>query len=138
MDLCATPENAKTDVFVSPLPTADLQDCLTLGWARWTRLYAFPPPSLLQRFVPRLEQLSRRQSLILVFPWWETKSWFTDLRPLWERSRRIPMRLNLRREDLSQRVQGAVVLHPNPRILDLHAVLISGDCWERRAGQDPH
>ena len=126
VDLCATLENAKTKVFVSPLPTADLQDCLTLSWDRWRVLYAFPPPSMMPRFVKQLDRLRPRQLLILVFPWWEHRTWFHDLRSLWEENRRIPMALHPRSQDLTQQVRGETVCHPWPYVLHLHAVLLSG------------
>ena len=126
VDLCATQDNAKTEVFVSPLPTDEFSDCLTLSWDLWSHLYAFPPTRLLTRFVPRLEQLSARQTLVLVFPWWERRPWFQQLRSLWLAGGLDPVPLSLERRDLSQRVQDRVFYHPNPRVLRLHAVLLLG------------
>ena len=51
VDLCATWDNAKTAVFVSPLPTDEFSDCLTLLWFPWRHLYAFPPSKLLKFLV---------------------------------------------------------------------------------------
>ena len=43
VDLCATPLNNKTETFISPLPTAEIQDCLSTSWDQWDLLYVFPP-----------------------------------------------------------------------------------------------
>ena len=126
VDLFATRDNAKTSVFVSPLPTDKYSDCLTLSWALWRRLYAYPPSRLLRFFVPRLEQLNAHQTLILVFPWWERRPWFQHLRGLWLAEGLVPVPLSLERQDLTQVVQGRRIAHPNPGILNLHAVLLSG------------
>ena len=127
VDLCATRDNAKTKVFVSPLPTDEFSDCLTLSWGLWRHLYAFPPSRLLRRLVPRLEQLSARQTLILVFSWWERRPWFQRLRSLWLAGGLDLVPLSLERQDLLRRVQDWVFFfHPNPGIFMLHAVLLSG------------
>ena len=102
VDLCATSDNAQTPVFVSPLPTDPLQDCLSIPWDGWSLLYAFPPTRLLPRFLPKVERLSRRQSLILVYPEWRSRSWYGTLEPLLAAADRPPIPLHLGPQGLRQ------------------------------------
>ena len=128
VDLCATADNAQTPVFVSPLPTDPLQDCLSIPWDEWSLLYAFPPTRLLPRFLHKVERLSRRQSLILVYPEWRSRSWYGTLEPLLAAADRPPIPLRLGPQGLRQEVLGRWVYHPNPGMLNLHAARLSGTC----------
>ena len=53
MDLCATPLNAKTKEFVSPLLSAELQYCMSVPWDQWFLLYAYPPSECFPGFLSR-------------------------------------------------------------------------------------
>ena len=131
VDLCATAQNAKVSTFISPLPTDHLQDCLTTSWNQWSHLYAFPPSKLMPKFLSKTQFLKDHQKLILIFPWWPKRPWFACLMKIADPPF-IP--LNLRHQDLSQIVQGEIFYHPNPSILALHAVLLSGASLHHKDG----
>lgn len=126
VDLFATLENAKAQTFVSLLPTSDLRDALSLSWDRWTRLYAFPPTRCIRDLLPRIHAMKLGQSLILVFPMWPARPWFSSLKILWESQNQVPTALRPGRQDLWQLVRNERVFHPRPDFLKLHAVLLSG------------
>jgi hypothetical protein len=125
VDLCATRDNKQVPVYVSPLPTDQWRDCLTLDWSRWKLLYALPPNNILLKFLQRAEDLRRGQTLILIFPWWPKRPWFPLLQELAFQPF-IP--LNIGEEDLSQVTRRGRVYHPNPGLLSLHAVRLLGNC----------
>ncbi|KAL3976218.1 tctex1 domain-containing protein 2 [Sarotherodon galilaeus] len=82
-------------------------------------LYAFPPVEMIS---PVLERVRRHSlSLILVAPWWPTRSWYAEIISLLAAS---PWQLPLRRDLLSQ--AGGEVFHPRPDLWRLHAYLLRG------------
>jgi hypothetical protein len=115
VDLFATHLNNQLPVFVSPLPTADLHDALTIPW-HWDFLYAFPPSKMLLRLLHRI--LALQQQFIIIFPWWPHRPWFPLLMSLLKEDQWM---LPLSPQMLSQEVQGQTVYHPSPQILKLHA-----------------
>ena len=114
VDLFATPTNSQLETFVSPFPhpRAIAANALIVNWAMFDRIYAFPPPNLIQVLLPFLEQHKRRVTLIA--PWWPNREWFLPLKGI------LPVVTPLPPYQLRQRVQGEPVCHPNSGFFNLH------------------
>lgn len=67
VDLMATPFNTKLPTFVCPFlhPKAAAVDALTTSWDKWDRAYLFPPPSLLDQLLPRIQAFQGTLVVIL-------------------------------------------------------------------------
>jgi hypothetical protein len=81
MDLFASHLNCKTKLFCSfqPDPLAHTVDAFNLNWHGFLG-YAFPPFCLLPRIMQKIVQ--DQALVIVVAPYWPTKSWFTMFRKM--------------------------------------------------------
>ena len=78
MDLFATRDNKKLEMFVSPFPDdrALETDALAIKWlGMWA--YAFPLFPLIPLVLRKVRE--EQVKLILVAPWWPTMSWIPEL-----------------------------------------------------------
>ena len=128
IDLFASAHNRKLTVFCSmtPSPLAYCKDAFSISWTPFCLGYAFPPQHLLSRVLQKVRQDKAR--LILIAPFWPTRSWYTNLiQLLVDYPRRLPSWPDL----LSQ----FKVLHNKPQMLKLMAWKISGVSSEVRAFQ---
>ena len=80
VDLFATKENHRLEVYVSPCPdqAAVAMDAFSLEWNQWDSIYLFPPWNLLPQVVPHLEKFVGKGFMIA--PYWPTRPWFLPLR----------------------------------------------------------
>lgn len=116
IDLFATEINAKLPVFCARFhhPRAWATDALAIDWTGMFA-YAFPPISLLQRVIGKIEQESCR--ILLIAPFWPRQPWFLRLvRLLVGDPLILPDRHDLLYQPHSR------LLHPAPG--DLHLA-----CW---------
>ena len=116
IDLFASAINAQLPVFCARRhhPRAWAVDALTVDWANMFA-YAFPPISLLQRVIGKIEREAGR--VLLIAPFWPRQPWFPRLaRLLVEAPVLLPDRPDLLRQPHSR------LLHPAPG--DLHLA-----CW---------
>ncbi|XP_070208316.1 uncharacterized protein [Littorina saxatilis] len=119
IDLFATRFSARLPLFVSPFPDplAWKVNALEISWTNLTA-YAFPPFCLLGRVLRRVDL--EKPVLVLVAPLWPSQHWFPDLLRL---AVRPPIPLAVKKGDLVQPRSG--VPHENPRLLSLHAWILS-------------
>ena len=116
VDLFATRDNAQLQTFVSPCPDslAAGSDALTIDWNRWSSINLFPPPSILPKIIPLLENFKGQG--VLIAPLCVASGWFQSLN---RRCRgKIPLPHNL---SLSQLTNRGIEFHPDPSALNLHA-----------------
>ena len=134
VDLFATSLNHKMETFVSPVPDplAFAVDAMSFSWDGMFA-YAFPPFRFLLQVLLKIKQSDCK--IILIAPAWTKQAWFLELLLL---SCARPLRLPFRRDLLSQ-FKGKVV-HPRPEFLHLHAWLLSGRDYVRKAflKEQPH
>ncbi|XP_038046795.1 uncharacterized protein LOC119721003 [Patiria miniata] len=122
-------------------PLAWKVDALSFDWSGM-HAYAFPPISLIQRVLTKIEtELSR---VVLIAPFWPRQPWFPRLLDLLVHS---PLILPNRPDLLSQ--PGSHILHPDPSTLHLCAWMLSKSPsdqrdfrrklrpWQPRADGDP-
>ena len=132
LDLFATKFSKRLPVYVSPVqdPQALQVDAMDMSWENLTA-YAFPPWSILQKV---LEKAKKEQpNLILIAPFWPTKSWFPKLLSL---SHEAPLRLNISNKDLVQPRSG--IQHGNVTTLSLHAWALCGNtCKGEECQKEP-
>ena len=121
IDLFATRNNHKLQVFCSPVPDplAYACDALAISW-KGMFAYAFPPPIL----IPKVLLKVRNEScvLLLVAPCAPHQSWFPQLLELLID---IPIKLPIRQDMLSQNRGQSI--HPNPQSLNLAVWKIAKD-----------
>jgi hypothetical protein len=134
VDLFATSLNHKLETFVSPVPDplSFAVDAMSLSWDGMFA-YAFPPFRFLLQVLLKIKQSDCK--IILIAPVWPKQAWFPK-RLLLSCAR--PLKLPFRRDLLSQ-FKGKVV-HPRPESLHLHAWLLSGRDYVRKAflKEQPH
>ena len=120
VDLFATRENARLQLFMSPDPD-DLSigtDALSQQWDGLAA-YAYPPCPLIREILRKVES-SARLDLILIAPNWPTQAWFPHLLELLvDRPFKLPQIPKLLRQDGK--------FHSNVRLLNLHAWRLSSD-----------
>jgi hypothetical protein len=121
IDLFATSFNNKLPLFVSPVPDpkALAVDAISMDWAG-KYCYAFPPTAFIQQILNKL-RLSPDCKLLLVAPYWPTKTWFLDLR---QRSLHPPVPLPQVWYLLKQPLMDHY--HKNVKVLNLHAWWLRG------------
>jgi hypothetical protein len=119
VDLCATSDNKKCQMFVSPFPHPEALavDALSVDLTGM-EAYAFPPYQILGNILKRFQAVQRCR-LIVIAPWWPAMSWFPLLLQL---KVLPPMRLRTSRKMLRQPRRD--VFHSNPEQLALHAWLL--------------
>ncbi|KAK3101176.1 hypothetical protein FSP39_001539 [Pinctada imbricata] len=121
IDLFATRENRKLQVFCSPQPDPQAWSCDALA-TNWTGMYAyaFPPPVL----VPKVLKKAAQETcvLLLIAPMSPKQSWYPDLLELLiDFPRKLPIMENLLTQKRGQ------IMHPDPGSLNLAAWKISKD-----------
>lgn len=128
VDLFATPENAQVPLFCTlfPHPLAWRVNALSFPWAGYV-FYAFPPPGLISVVLRKLEE-DGTSSLLLVAPFWPTRTWFPLLVRLLAGS---PFRLPLEEGLLFS--QDPTILPPDPVSLSLVGWPLSALPSTRRA-----
>jgi ribonuclease HI len=121
IDLFATRFNNKLPLFVSPVPDpkALAVDAMSMDWAR-RNCYAFPPTACIPQVLRKLLEAPGCR-LMLVAPYWPTKTWFLELR---QRSLYPPVPLPqvwylLKQPRINQ-------FHQNLRVLNLHVWWLKG------------
>ena len=126
IDLFATRENRKIQIFCSPYPEPEAWNCDALACS-WTGIYAyaFPPPILIPRILQKMKQ--EMCTLLLIAPLSPRQSWYPTLLSLLVD---IPMMLPLREDLLSQRK--GQIKHPDPQSLKLAAWKISDNAVLRK------
>jgi hypothetical protein len=79
VDLFANRLNTQLPRYMSPCEDENAEgvDALLCSWPD-TVCYAFPPTTILARVITKIQQ-ERPRRLLLVAPWWPTKSWFPFL-----------------------------------------------------------
>ncbi|XP_070178855.1 uncharacterized protein [Littorina saxatilis] len=119
IDLFATRFSARLPLFVSPFPDplAWKVNALEINWTNLTA-YAFPPFCLLGKVLRKVDL--EKPALVLVAPLWPSQHWFPDLLRL---AVRPPIPLAVKKGDLVQPRSG--IPHGNPRLLSLHAWILS-------------
>ncbi len=130
VDLMATRSNAKLPVFVSPFPDprALSVDALSMDWSHLLCAYVFPPTAVVRDV---LEKIRTSTGMFLaILPMWPNQSWYPDLLALCVDH---PIELPTSGRVLSQIVRGTEVLHPNLRIMHLHAWTLSSNTCLRSA-----
>lgn len=99
VDLFATSQNFRLQVFVSPFPDpmAIATDAFLFNWNQ-KELYAFPPMAIIRQVINKL-QTSQDTYLTLIAPFWPRKEWFPDLLRLSvDAPRLLPQRRDLLRQ----------------------------------------
>ena len=78
IDLFASRLNCQIRPFISwgPDPDCAAVDAFTVNWSRWATIYAFPPFSLIQKTLGKLEK-DQAEGLLIV-PHWPTAVWYPD------------------------------------------------------------
>lgn len=128
IDLFATRHNNKVPTFFSPIPDplAAGVDSLAQDWSGVLG-YAFPPPSIIQLVLNKVQNTPNCQIILLV-PRWERRNWFAHLLSmLIDVPRHLPQYPNLLKQPQ------LYVFHPDPQGLNLHACYISSDRFKSRA-----
>ena len=127
VDLFATRLNHRLPLYVSPVlePAAWAVDALSLDWNQMFG-YAFPPFILIPAILRKI-QLSHHCRILLIAPLWPQRSWFNDLLSYLVDS---PIQLPVQ-EDLLSQSRGRL-FHANPKMLHLHAWLLSSDLSEKK------
>ena len=79
VDLFATRENHKLPSYVSPVPDdkAVAIDAFSISWSKGKRIYLFPPPSMMPKVLPLVENY--KGAAIIVTPDWEARPWYVAL-----------------------------------------------------------
>ena len=121
IDLFASRLNNQTPKFVSwkPDPEAMAIDAFSLKWNQWDKIYIFPPFSLIQRVLQKLN-VDEAEALVIV-PDWPTAVWYPQM-----------MRCLVAKPVLIPKTRRTLVLpqrdeiHPLHRKLQLLAVQLSG------------
>lgn len=122
VDLFASRLNYQIKPFVSwkPDPEALAVDAFSLNWELYTNFYAFPPFSLINRVLQKIEQ-DQCQGFIIV-PLWNTQVWFPRLlRLLVDTPLILP-----KSKTMLTLPSGAQKVHPLHRKLTLLACKLSG------------
>ena len=128
IDLFATCYNHKVPTYFSPIPDPQAAgvDSLAQDWSGVLG-YAFPPPSIIQLVLNKVQETPHCQ-IILIVPKWERKNWFAHLLNLLiDVPRQLPQYPNLLKQPQLH------VFHPDPQGQNLHACLISSDPCKNRA-----
>ena len=121
VDLFATRYNAKRPLFVSPVPDPQAldTDALSVDWeGMWA--YAFPPRQLLPAVLRKIKEVKLCQ-VILVAPYWPSRSWFPQLLDL---SLCPPLQLPQWRSLLKQPQSDIFCPLEQLQMLNLHAWLL--------------
>ncbi len=119
IDLFATADNTQLPLFASPLPSDELHNGLSINWAQWDKLYAFPPVALLPEFLLKFKNTPGRRNLILILPHWPGKIWFKEALSWSTQFHLLPAEPHI----LRQRVQNHQVFHPRWKYYRLCAML---------------
>ena len=123
-DLMATETNRVTEQFISPYPHPDAWavDVFRTAWPTQALLYAFPPPSLVNRFI-ETARANRGTSCILVASMSPLRVFHPELL---EMAQAPPFPVCRNRGSLWQSVPGLkeVQHHPSPELFTLGAWLI--------------
>ena len=79
VDLFASRRNCQIHPVISwgPDPDSAAVDALTVNWSRWAVIYAFPPFSLIQKILGKLE--NDQAEGLLVVPHWPTAVWYLQM-----------------------------------------------------------
>ena len=110
-------------------PTAVHTDAFTLSWSNYQCFYAFPPFSLINRVLTKIE---RDEAVgILIAPLWHTQPWFPTMLKLLARP---PLLLPIERNLLSLPASNRP--HPLQDRLRLTACYLSGRRSDNRVFQD--
>ena len=131
VDLFASRLNYQVESYVSwrADPSSVHIDAFTLDWSAYTCFYAFPPFSLIDRVLTKIEHDKAKG--IVVVPLWHTQPWFPKLlKLLTHKPCILPPRPNLLSLPFSDR------LHPLRDRLRLTACLLSGKHSDNREFQD--
>ena len=93
VDLFATKFSAKCKIYFSALEEKEAAglDAFAANWDRFQILYAFPPPVLIPRIVYRWKKRQTKGTLILIAPYWPTKTWFSQLLKITKRKWKLPI-----------------------------------------------
>lgn len=113
IDLFASPENARCQLFFSLTEGSLGTDALAHSWPRGMRKYAFPPVSMLAQLLCKVRE--DEEQVLLVAPLWPNRTWISELSLL---ATALPWRIPLR-EDLLSQGQGTI-WHPRPDLWNLH------------------
>ncbi|KAI2661295.1 ORF V: Enzymatic polyprotein [Labeo rohita] len=121
IDLFASPESSHCQLYYSPqsspLREAPLgRDVLAHSWPPGPK-YAFPPVSLLAQTLCKIREDG--EQVLLVAPYWPTRTWFVDLTLL---ATAPPRKIPLRKDLLSQGM--GTIWHPRPDLWNLHVWLL--------------
>ena len=121
LDLFATKENRKLQVYCSPYPDPEAiaSDALSIDWTgMWA--YAYPPPILIPLVLKKIQD--EQCKVLLIAPLAPNRPWFPLLLELLvDFPRRLPHIDNLLSQNRGQ------VWHPNPATLNLGAWVVSKD-----------
>ena len=130
IDLFASHLNKQAQIFCTwiPHPTALALDALTISWDRMFA-YAFPPICLVPRVVQYMKQF--QCTIILIAPVWPRRHWYPELLQL---SVANPIVLPVVHNLLSQ--PQSQILHPNPKVFQLAAWLLSTNTYQQKAFQN--
>ena len=129
MDLFASRLNCQIKPFVSwhPDPEASAVDAFTIVWKEDLH-YAFPPFSLIQAVIRKVEE--DEAEIILILPNWPTACWFPQMLNLLVA---VPVLLPKGRSLLSLPHVNMSSPHPLHKRLQLLAVRLSGKLSRRKA-----
>lgn len=129
IDLFASIHNKKMQVFCSwdYHPQAFAMDALTVSWTQMFA-YAFPPICLIPKVLEHMKQGPCQ--IILIAPQWPRRHWYLDLLQMCIAE---PIRLPQIPDLLSQ--PGTIIYHPDPKVFNLNAWLLSTDSFRQRAFQ---
>ncbi len=112
VDLFASLETSHCQLFYSLTEGTLSTDALAHSWPQGLRKYAFPPVSLAQ---------TEQEQILLVVPYWPTRTWFPELMLLVTAP---PWQIPLRKDLLTQR--RGTLWHPRPDLWKLHVWSLDG------------
>ncbi|XP_051959970.1 uncharacterized protein LOC127627568, partial [Xyrauchen texanus] len=113
VDLFASQETSHCPLWYARTEAPLGADALAHSWPAGLRKYAFPPVSLLAQVLCKFRE--DEEQVILVAPYWPTRTWFSDLTLLMTAP---PWRIPLRKDLLSQ--GRGTLWHPHPDLWNLH------------------
>ena len=127
VDLFANRLNHQLPQFLSwkPDPEAMAIDAFSVGWNKWNNVYIFPPFSLIQRALRKLEQ--EEAEALFILPNWPTAVWYPQMMRML-----IGLPICLPQTKKTLLLPGRKDPHPIHHRLRLLAVMLSGKQYKTK------